>query len=104
MKDALRLAGYAKRYWHLLAISVLLMAIMGAMTAFRALLIRPVLGRVIRPAADATPEPIFTILHHKLYLEQIFPASIHNIFAITSRFRFWWCSWCAASAIIWAIT
>ena len=84
MKDALRLAGYAKRYWHLLAISVVLMAIMGAMTAFRALLIRPVLGRVIRPAADATPEPIFTILHHKLYLEQIFPASIHNIFAITA--------------------
>jgi len=84
MKDALRLAGYARRYWHLLLLSVVLMAIMGAMTAIRALLIKPVLGRVLRPALDAKPEPIFSVLGHHIYLEQFFPPQIHNIFTIVA--------------------
>jgi subfamily B ATP-binding cassette protein MsbA len=84
MKDALRLASYARRYWGLLLLSVLLMALMGAMTAARVILIKPVLGRVLRPAADATPEPIFTLLGHSIYLEQIFPPAIHNIFVIVA--------------------
>lgn len=84
MKDALRLAGYARRYLPLLLLSVLLMALMGLMTAARAILIKPVLGRVLRPTADASPEPIFTILRHPIYLEQFFPASIHNIFTLVA--------------------
>jgi subfamily B ATP-binding cassette protein MsbA len=86
VKDALRLASYARRYWHLLLLSVLLMAVMGAMTAARTLLIKPVLGRVLRPTLDATPEPLFTIpiWNHRLFLEDLFPASIHNIFTIVA--------------------
>jgi subfamily B ATP-binding cassette protein MsbA len=86
MKDVLRLAGYARRYWFLLLVSVVLMAIMGAMTAARTLLIKPVLGRVLRPTMDATPEPLFTVpvWHKVFYLEQFFPASIHNIFTIVA--------------------
>jgi subfamily B ATP-binding cassette protein MsbA len=85
MKDALRLAGYARRYLPLLALSVLLMAIMGLMTAARAILIKPVLGRVLRPTEDATPEPIFTVLRHPIYLEQFFPAQyVHNIFTLAA--------------------
>jgi subfamily B ATP-binding cassette protein MsbA len=86
MKDALRLAGYARRYWLLLMVSVVLMAIMGAMTAARTLLIKPVLGRVLRPTMDATPEPLFTIpvWHKAFYLESLFPASIHNILNIVA--------------------
>jgi subfamily B ATP-binding cassette protein MsbA len=84
MKDALRLAGYARRYLPLLVLSVLLMALMGLMTAARALLIKPVLGRVLRPSADASPEPIFTVLRQPIYLEQFFPSNIHNIFTIVA--------------------
>jgi len=86
MKDALRLAGYSRRYWFLIVLSVVLMAIMGLMTAVRTLLIRPVLARVLRPAADANPEPLFTIpvIHRNIYLEQFFPPSIHNIFTIVA--------------------
>jgi len=84
VSPGLRLAGYARRYWGLLALSVILMAIMGAMTAMRVILIKPVLGRVLRPTLDATPEPIFSILGHKLYLENIFPPQIHNIFVIVA--------------------
>ncbi|MDE3195438.1 MAG: ABC transporter ATP-binding protein, partial [Acidobacteriota bacterium] len=83
MKDALRLARYSRRYWHLLAFSVILMAVMGAMTAIRALLVRPVLGRALRPSMDATPEPIFSILGHSFYLESFFPKQyFHNIFVM----------------------
>ncbi|HWE50911.1 MAG TPA: ABC transporter transmembrane domain-containing protein [Bryobacteraceae bacterium] len=86
MNNALRLIGYARRYWLLLAVSVVLMAVVGAMTAARTLLIRPVLGRVLRPGADAVPTPIFTIpvINKDLYLEQFFPASIHNVFVIVA--------------------
>jgi subfamily B ATP-binding cassette protein MsbA len=84
MKDAVRLAGYARRYWFLLLLSVLLMALMGAMTAARALLIKPIFGRVLNPGADSTPEPILTILHHPFYLEQLFPIAHRNVFTIVA--------------------
>jgi subfamily B ATP-binding cassette protein MsbA len=84
MREAIRLARYARRYWFLLVISVLLMAVMGAMTAARTLLIKPVLGRVLHPGLDAKPEPIFSVLGHPFYLEQFFPAFIHNIFTIVA--------------------
>ncbi len=84
MKDVLRLAKYSRRYWHLMALSVVLMAIMGAMTAARTLLIKPVLNRVLQPSGDDTPQKLFTIpvLHRDIFLEQFFPPSIHNIFTI----------------------
>jgi subfamily B ATP-binding cassette protein MsbA len=86
MKDALRLAGYARRYWPLVVASVLLMAIMGAMTAARTLLIKVVMGPVLHPATDNIPIAIFTIpvLNRPIYLEQFFPPAIHNIFTIVA--------------------
>ena len=87
MKDALRLIRYARRYWALLGVSVMLMAVVGAMTAARTLLIKPVLGRVLRPGgADAAPVPIFTIplINKTIFLEQFFPASVHNVFTIVA--------------------
>ena len=86
MSAGVRLAGYTRRYAGLLLLSVVLMAIMGAMTAARTLLIKPVMGRVLRPSFDATPEPLFTVplIHHTIYLENLFPASIHNIFTIVA--------------------
>jgi len=84
MKDAIRLAGYARRYWYLLALSVVLMAIMGAMTAARTLLIKLVLGPVLHPGADANPEPLFTFLSRPFYLQQLFPPWIHNNFNVVA--------------------
>jgi subfamily B ATP-binding cassette protein MsbA len=81
MKDVLRLASYSRRYWPLMALSVVLMAIMGAMTSLRVLLIKEV-ARILQPSADAGPEKLFSIFHHDIYLEQFFPTSIHNIFTI----------------------
>ncbi|MGD1072951.1 MAG: ABC transporter transmembrane domain-containing protein [Bryobacteraceae bacterium] len=82
MNDALRLARYARRYWLLLILSVVLMAIMGAMTAIRPLLLKTVLGLVL----DAPPAPLFTIpiLRHPFYLRDLFPAHFHNLFTIVA--------------------
>ena len=86
MSAGLRLAGYTRRYAGLLLLSVVLMAIMGAMTAARTLLIKPMFSRVLRPSFDGTPEPIFTIplIRYQIFLENIFPAWIHNIFTIVA--------------------
>ena len=83
MKDVLRLAGYSRRYWALLAVSVILMAVMGAMTAARALLIKVAI-RVLNPSAPSIPEKLFSIplTHRDVYLEDFFPPRIHNIFTI----------------------
>jgi subfamily B ATP-binding cassette protein MsbA len=81
MKDALRLASYSRRYWHLMALSVILMAIMGLMTSVRVLLIK-VVPRILQPSADTGPQKIFTLLHRDIYLEQFFPSRIHNVFTI----------------------
>jgi subfamily B ATP-binding cassette protein MsbA len=84
VKEAIRLLAYARRYWFLLIISVVLMAVFGAMTAARVLLIKAVIGRVLQPGLDAGPEPLFVIPVFKIpiYLEQFFPAGIHNIFTM----------------------
>jgi subfamily B ATP-binding cassette protein MsbA len=84
VKEAMRLLGYARRYWMLLIISVVLMGIFGAMTAARVLLIKVVLGRVLRPSLDEMPVPLFSGLGHSIYLEQFFPAAIHNIFTMVA--------------------
>ncbi len=83
MKDVLRLAGYSRRYWHLMALSVILMAIMGLMTAIRALLIKIAI-QVMTPSAPTTPQKLFSIplVNRDIYLEQFFPPWIHNIFTI----------------------
>jgi subfamily B ATP-binding cassette protein MsbA len=84
MKEGVRLLRYARRYWFLLIISVVLMAIFGAMTAARVLLIKVVIGRVLQPGVDAGPAPIFVIpvINAPIYLEQFFPPAIHNIFTM----------------------
>ena len=86
MREAVRLIRYARRYWLLLGVSVILMAVVGAMTAARTLLIKPVLGRVLRPGGDASPVAIFTVpvFNKTIFLEQFFPASIHNVFTIVA--------------------
>jgi ATP-binding cassette, subfamily B, bacterial MsbA len=83
MSEWIRLLKYARRYWFLLIVSVVLMAVFGAMTAARVLLIK-VVGRVLQPGLDATPESLFEIpvIHYQIYLENYFPKSIHNIFTI----------------------
>ena len=86
MTELLRLLGYARRYGLHLAGSVVLMAAVGAAQALIALLIGPIFDRVLNPAAPDTPVLLFTdpVFHHKIYLSQIVPSAIHNVWTMVA--------------------
>ncbi|MCU1259869.1 MAG: transporter related [Bryobacterales bacterium] len=80
MSDWLRLLGYARRYTLILVFSVILMAVVGASQASVAVLIRPVIDRVLQHGAPDVPVPLFTIplLNYPVFLNDLVPAGIHN--------------------------
>ena len=86
MKELLRLLAYARRYSGNLIAAVILMAAVGAAQALTALLIGPIFDRVLNPAAPDTPVLLFTdpIFHHKMFLDQVVPSSIHNVWTMVA--------------------
>lgn len=86
MKELLRLVAYARRYWPHLVASVILMAIAGIATAMMPLLVGPILYRVLDPRKPDAPVPLYTdrIFHHTFYLNDIVPASIHNVWTMVA--------------------
>src|SRR5690348_13384919 len=86
MSELLRLLAYARRYWFFLTLSVVLMAIVGAAHASIALLVGPIFDRVLKPTSPDLPVLLFTIplFDHPVYLEQIAPSSIHNVWTMVA--------------------
>jgi len=86
MKELPRLLRYSRPYVPHLIASVLLMACVGAATGMMALLIGPVLDRVLNPASAEAPVLLFTIpiWNHGVYLESLMPASIHNVWTMVA--------------------
>jgi len=86
MRELLRLLTYARRQAVPLIGSVILMALVGAAQAMTALLIGPIFDRVLNPAAPDTPVLLFTdpIFRHKVYLDQIVPSPIHNVWTMVA--------------------
>jgi subfamily B ATP-binding cassette protein MsbA len=82
MNGLRRLLSYARRYAGHLAGAVVLMAVAGATQAMLALLIRPIFDRVLDPSSPDTRAPLLPhpFLHHQLYLNQIVPSHLKNIF------------------------
>jgi ATP-binding cassette, subfamily B, bacterial MsbA len=80
MRQLTRLLRYALPYWWQILSSVVLMALVGALDAFKYVLIRPVFDRVLNPATGSKNIELFTIphLHHVILLEQFVPARITN--------------------------
>src|SRR5580692_7949869 len=80
MRELRRLLGYAQRYWPHLSASVALMAIAGGATSLVTLLVGPLLFQVLDVHAADSPVPLYTdpIFHHTFYLNDLFPASLHN--------------------------
>jgi len=79
MKRVLRLG---LRYWPSLAASVFFMAIVGLCQASMALLIKPLLDRVLSPAATESTEVVF--LDWKIPLDQILPPQMQNVWALVA--------------------
>jgi len=78
-----RLLGYSRRYLPILFLAVLLMACVGAAHGLMALLIGPIIDRVLNPASAELPVHLFDVpvFHTPIYLNQIVPAGFHNVFS-----------------------
>ena len=79
MRQLTRLLRYVVPYWWQLVASVALMATVGVLEAFRYVLLRPVLDRVLNPASGSDNIQLLTIpgTDHTLYLQSLVPARFH---------------------------
>jgi ATP-binding cassette, subfamily B, bacterial MsbA len=86
MRQLTRLIRYVAPYWWQLLSSVLLMALVGLLDAFRVLLVGPVLDRVLNPASGSTNIRLFTIptTGRAIYLQQFVPSQLHNAWTIVA--------------------
>jgi subfamily B ATP-binding cassette protein MsbA len=86
MRQLTRLIRYALPYWWQILSSVLLMAAVGGLDAFKYLLIRPVFDRVLNPATGSQNIQLFVIpgTHHPVYLQQFVPSHFTNAWTIVA--------------------
>jgi ATP-binding cassette, subfamily B, bacterial MsbA len=86
MRQLTRLIRYVAPYWWHLLSSVLLMALVGLLDAFRVLLVGPVLDRVLNPSTGSNNIRLFTIpkTDHTIYLQQFVPSHFHNAWTIVA--------------------
>ena len=86
MHQLTRLIRYAVPYWWQILSSVVLMAAVGGLDAFKYLLVRPVVDRVLNPATGSQNIQLFVIpsTHHPVYLQQFVPAHFTNAWTIVA--------------------
>ena len=79
-----RLLTYLRPYLLFSLGSVVLMAMVGAMAAFRVLLVKPIFDKVLRPDAPASDLLIFPIPYtsHVLNLHFLVPSHFHNAWTV----------------------
>jgi ATP-binding cassette, subfamily B, bacterial MsbA len=83
VRKLLRLMGYVQPYWLQAFSSVILMAGVGFLDAFRILLVGPILEHVLDPDAPQRKIPLIGP-RFNISLEQIVPAHFHNEWAIVA--------------------
>src|SRR5690242_10337758 len=86
MRQLARLLRYVRPYWLQFIASVLLMAVVGALDAFRVLLIGPIFDRVLNPASNSANIALFRIpwSQHAVYLQQFVPERFTNAWTIVA--------------------
>ncbi|MHB8303088.1 MAG: ABC transporter ATP-binding protein [Acidobacteriaceae bacterium] len=88
MKFLLRLLAYVRPYLLQAFASVLLMALVGLMDAFRVLLIKPIFDEVLKPANVTRHLQLFSFpvgqLRVRLNLEQLVPSYFHNAWTMVA--------------------
>jgi subfamily B ATP-binding cassette protein MsbA len=86
MRQLGRLLRYVKPYWLHLGASVVLMALVGLLDAFRLLLIGPMLDRVLNPASGSENIVLFRIPGggETIYLQQFVPSHFHNAWTVVA--------------------
>ena len=86
MKQLMRLLSYIRPYWLQFLASVLLMAGVGALDAFRLLLVGPILDKVLNPASPTNTITLFRIpgTQHAVVLQRFIPSHFHNVLAVVA--------------------
>jgi subfamily B ATP-binding cassette protein MsbA len=86
MRQLTRLLRYAVPYWWQVLASVVLMAAVGFLDAFRLLLIGPILDRVLNPDQPTHQLKLLSIpgSQHSIHLEQFVPSIFQNPWAIVA--------------------
>src|ERR1700688_292316 len=86
MRQLTRLIRYALPYWWQILSSVMLMAAVGALDAFKYLLVRPVFDRVLNPSTGSKDIQLFVIpvTHHPVYLQQLVPPHFTNAWTMVA--------------------
>jgi subfamily B ATP-binding cassette protein MsbA len=82
----LRLLRYARPYWLQVGVSVVLLALVGLLDAFRVLLIGPIFDRVLNPASRSQDIALFTVpgSDRVFYLQQIVPEHFSNAWTMVA--------------------
>ncbi len=86
MRQLTRLLRYAAPYWWQVLSSVILMAAVGFLDAFRLLLIGPILDRVLNPNASVHEMKLLPIpgTTHSIHLETFVPSTFQNPWAVVA--------------------
>ena len=86
MQQLKRLLRYLVPYLGYFIPSVLLLAAVGFLDAFRVLLVGPILDRVLNPSSGSDNILLFTIpyTHHTIYLQRFVPSHFHNAWAVVA--------------------
>jgi subfamily B ATP-binding cassette protein MsbA len=86
MKRVVRLFGYMRPYSAFWGVSVVLMAVVGALAAFRILLIKPIIDNVL--SADMAPDQVldFVVPHTSFHinLQALMPHRFHNAWTVVA--------------------
>src|ERR1700689_3826546 len=86
MLQLTRLVRYALPYWWQILFSVVLMALVGALDAFKFLLIRPIFDRVLNPSTGSKDIQLFVIplTQHPVFLQQLVPSRFTNAWTMVA--------------------
>ncbi len=81
-----RLLRYFKPYWFYLLASVISMALVGLLDAFRVLLLGPVLDQVLNPSSQSHTLPLLPVpvFGHHLDLRSFVPEHFHNVWTVVA--------------------
>jgi ATP-binding cassette, subfamily B, bacterial MsbA len=86
MRQLTRLLRFLIPYWWQFIPSVLLLAAVGFLDAFRVLLVGPILDRVLNPSSGSENILLFTIphTHRTIYLQSFVPSHFHNAWTVVA--------------------
>jgi subfamily B ATP-binding cassette protein MsbA len=86
MRQLNRLLKYVRPYWIQLVFSVLCMALVGLLDAFRVLLVGPVFDRVLNPASQSQELTLFRVpfTSDLIDLSRFVPSYFHNVWTIVA--------------------